>query len=300
MDWRLRAVELGMRLSGPKRRLSSADATRSDIEGRVVRPTSFAPPRGVARATQLSVTRIAGATVYRVGPQRAQPVGSRVVYLHGGGYTAEVSPRHWRFVRQIAERCEAEVTVPIYPLAPTATAEETVPLVGRILDEACVRAGAQPVVAMGDSAGGGLALAVAQRRLAAGLPPPRLILISPWLDATLADPAVADIEPNDGLLGRPGLAESARMYAGDLRLDDPLVSPLFGPVAGLADIDVFTGTADLLNPDAHRLAQRCADAGVTCRVHEASGMPHVYPLLPLLPAAVAAREEIFSLVRFQA
>jgi epsilon-lactone hydrolase len=298
VDWRLRTVELGIRLTGAKRRLSSAEATRADIERRVLRPAPFAPSRRIVSRSRLAVSRVGGAPVYVLSvsdPERDHP---SVLYLHGGGYTAEMSAFHWRLVRQIAERCDAEVTVPIYPLAPTAVAETTVPLVGRILDDLCRRVGADSVVVMGDSAGGGLALASAQRRLSAEQAPPSgLILISPWLDATLADSRVAATEPRDAMLGRAGLSESARLYAGDRAVEDPMVSPLFGPVEGLRDIDVFTGTADLLNPDAHRLAEGCARAGVSCRIHEAPHMPHLYPLLPLLREAATARREIFSLIR---
>lgn len=298
VDWRLRTVELGIRLTGAKRRLSSSEATRADIERRVLRPTAFAPPRRVARTSRLAVHRVGGAPVYTLSTTDPGRTRRWVLYLHGGGYTAEISPFHWSLIRRVAERCDAEVTVPIYPLAPTAGAATTVPLVGQILDDLSQRADADSVVVMGDSAGGGLSLAMAQRQLSEGRPPPaRLILISPWLDATLADPRSAAIEPRDVMLGRAGLGESARMYAGDLGLDDPMVSPLFGPVAGLCAIDVFTGTADLLNPDAHRLAQRCTAAGVCCRIHEVRDVPHAYPLFPLLPAAGAAREEIFSLIR---
>lgn len=297
MDWRLRVVELGMRMTGIKRRLSSAEVTRADIERRVVRPTSFAPPRRMAANTRLAVTRVGGSPVYTVAVTDPDRIRRRVLYLHGGAYTAEISPFHWRLIRRMAERCHAEVTVPIYPLAPTAGAETTVPLVGQILEELCGRSGSDPVVVMGDSAGGGLSLAVAQRRLAGHRPPPaRLILISPWLDATMGDPRVAAIERRDAMLGRAGLSESARLYAGALEVDDPMVSPLFGPLEGLCAIDVFTGTADLLNPDAHRLAERCERAGVPCRIHEEVEMPHVYPLLPLLREGAAARERIFSLI----
>lgn len=298
MDWRLRLVESGIRLTGAKRRLSSAEATRADIGRRVVRPTSFAPPRKLAGSACVEVSRVEGVVVYSLTARSGGPALGRVLYLHGGAYTAEISPFHWRFVHHIARRCGAEVTVPIYPLAPTAEAAATVPLVQEILAALVEQAGAQPVVVMGDSAGGGLSLAVAQRRVAAGRPPPgRLILISPWLDATMADPATVAIEPRDVMLGRAGLSESARMYAGSRDVDDPMVSPLFGAMEGLCAIDVFTGTADLLNPDAHRLAARCAAAGVDCRVHEEPDMPHAYPLIPLLPAAARAREEIFSLVQ---
>ena len=308
MNWRLSAAELGLRLTGAKRRLTSTERTRADIQRRVLRPESFAPPRRLARRADIAVHRVAGMPVYRLAPSSTAPHSGGgpeggparriVVYLHGGGYTAEISPFHWRLVARIAERTGAEVRVPIYPLAPLAGAATTVPATAEVLDAWDEDAGADGLVVMGDSAGAGLSLAAAQYRLARGRPAPRrLILISPWLDATVADPRTSAIEPVDAMLGRAGLSESARLYSGDLDTSDPLVSPLFGDLAGLGPVDVFTGTADLLNPDAHRLAERCAEAGVVCRIHEAEAMPHGYPMVPLLREGAAARAEIFALIR---
>ena len=291
-------METGIRLTRAKRRLSSAKITRADIERRLVRPESFAPPRRMVRAGGISVSQLAGIPVYRVGaPERAGSSRAAVLFLHGGGYTAEISPRHWRFVRDIAHHGRAEVVVPIYPLAPLSSAAQTVPWVGEVLDDLCERKGAERVVVMGDSAGGGLSVAVAQLRRANGrAQPARLVLISPWLDASLSDPRHAEIEPRDAMLGRAGLSESARLYAGELKVTDPRVSPLFGEVYDLAPSDVFTGTADLLNPDAHRWVDKCVGVGVQSRLHEAEDMPHDYPLMPLLPAGAAARRLAASIV----
>ena len=88
---------------------------------------------------------------------------------------------------------------------------------------------------------------------------------------------------------------AARWYAGDLSPADPKISPLFGNMAGLPPMAVFTGTHDLLNPDAHRLKARAAQQGVPVELYEYPGMFHVWLLAPI-PEARRAREQIKFLI----
>ena len=156
--------------------------------------------------------------------------------------------------------------------------------------------GADRVVLMGDSAGGGLALAVGQGLRDRGVRPRRMVLLAPWLDVATDDPASRAIADRDPMLAIPGLIEAGRAYAGPLALDDPRVSPIHGSLGGLPPITVFTGTEDLLNPDSHRLAEACAAAGVSCELIETAGQPHVYPVLPTREGQ-AARRQIISRLR---
>jgi acetyl esterase/lipase len=261
----------------------------------MLRPASFAPPRGLGRAVALSVRREGTGPVYLLQPPSAAG-DVVVVYLHGGSYTGEILFWHWRLVRYLTLAAPADVTVPIYPLAPWTTASATVPGVTGLLHR--LLADPRPVVVMGDSAGAGLAVAAAQQlRDEHGVRPARLVLISPWLDVTGDDPAEAVIEPRDRMLALPGGREHGRFYAGDLDLRHPWVSPLFGDVAGLAPIDVFTGTHDMINPQAHRLVAACRAGGTPVRLHEEPGMQHDYPLLPLVRQGRRARAELARIVR---
>jgi epsilon-lactone hydrolase len=104
-------------------------------------------------------------------------------------------------------------------------------------------AGEGGVSIMGDSAGGGLALAVAQQfGRSASTALRRLILIAPWLDITLDEAAWDADVPRDAMLDRPGLREAGRLYRGELSETDPRVSPLNGDLSQLPPISLFTGT----------------------------------------------------------
>jgi triacylglycerol lipase len=112
--------------------------------------------------------------------------------------------------------------------------------------------GADEVSVYGDSAGGGMALAIAQLLVSRGTPTPsRMVLISPWLDVTMTNPAIASID--DPILRTASLRTAGQRWAGDLSPTDPLVSPLYGSLAGLPPTAVYCGNMDLLAADVVQL-----------------------------------------------
>jgi len=133
---------------------------------------------------------------------------------------------------------------------------------------------------VGNSAGGGLSLAAAQWLREAGHPQPNaLILICPGVNGTLNQCTQAHAA-RDVMQDVPGMIEAFRMYAGDLDVTHPFVSPLNGTFDGLAPMLIFTGTSDLYHPDIVTLASKAASAGVPVEMHVRNGLQHNYPLLP--------------------
>ena len=235
-----------------------------------------------------------GFEVYSVRPRAARASGGgAVVYLHGGAYTNEIVEQQWGFVGHLARTVGCEVLVPVYGLAPAHHAPEALALVSDLLTD-LVADGRRCVLA-GDSAGGGLALAAAQlaspevRRAVAGL-----VLIAPWVDLTMANPAIDEIEPHDPWLTRAGLHPIARSWADGIPLDDPRVSPLHGDLGGLPPVEVWVGTRDITLPDCRELGARMP-AGAAFALHVEDGAIHDYPLLPA-PEGRAARREIAARV----
>ncbi len=175
----------------------------------------------------------------------------------------------------------AEVTVPIYPLAPHGTASQTVPVATDIAADLIARCGAEHVTLMGDSAGGNIVLAIARTLCDRGLAQPRqLVLISPVLDISKSNPAIPSVARYDRVLSLAGSSAGQRLYAGELDSKDPLVSPLYANLTGLAPMVHFSGTHDIHNPDARDFAGRARDAGITMDYHEAAGAQHSYALMP--------------------
>ncbi|MCY0944906.1 alpha/beta hydrolase fold domain-containing protein [Streptomyces antarcticus] len=293
---RSKALSAALAATGRRRRFASAEAVRTRVAQSARRPASHLPPRSLGRVADISRTFVGAWPVYDVCPRGGEP-DARVLYFHGGGFVDELERRHWAMVRALVVRARARVVVPAYALAPRGTADRTVPVAADLLSGLIESGGAGGTVLLGDSSGAGLALAGAQRlRDRTGTQPSRIVLVCPWLDVTMSHPDQAAIEAADPLSARPGLLEAGRLYAGTLPAEDPRVSPLRGTFAGLAPMTVFTGTRDVLATDGRELLRRARAAGVEAELHEGTGLPHGYPLLPV-PEGRAARDRIVELVR---
>jgi acetyl esterase/lipase len=279
-----------------RHRLDSPSKVERYVRERSVRPAPYAPPRRLDRKVAFSVDTRRGWTCYRVVPRNAPKPTQRVLYVHGGGFIHEIIPLHWSLIAKIANKGPAEVTVPIYPLAPHSTASQTVPVATDIAADLMARSGAQNVTLMGDSAGGNIVLGIAQTLRQCGLPQPRhLVLISPVLDMSKSNPAIASVAGYDRMLSVAGSTASTQLYIGELDSKDPLVSPLYADLTGLAPMILFSGTHDIHNPDARDFVARARAAGVSVDYHEEPGAQHVYPLLPTAEGA-AARNLIAAVV----
>jgi epsilon-lactone hydrolase len=268
-----------LRIIRHKRNLDSPERVRRDIDRRMLRPESYAPPRRVQRRVDISVEIRHDWRCYELTPRGEDP-DVRVLYLHGGAYIEEISALQWTAVAKLAVEAPARIIVPIYPLAPYRTAAATVETATQIASDLLAEHGPD-VMLLGDSAGGGLALAIAQRlRDHDDRQPRRIVLISPWLDATMSNPAIHDVHPHDTVLSAPGLAEAGRIYAGELDPADPRVSPIHGDFHGLAPVMVQSSTHDILNADCREFVARARASGVQVDYDELTGGHHNYSLFP--------------------
>lgn len=282
------------------------------------------PPRRLEwNAQQLKRTElaqrsedIAGSELITLFPDH--PTNRHVFYLHGGGYALEASPFHKEIQEYFVKTYGLKVSAFDYPLAPEHTAQVTLERTLAAYLRLVFLYPDDHFYLFGDSAGGGLALSLAQhlqeKRATANsetaatagqkatqstdqryeqLPvsvPEKLALISPWLDLTLSDPRISAIEDKDVLLQRDLLAEAARNYAGGLPLEDPRVSPLKGPLENLGQLLVISGTDDILNPDVLRLQERInalgsqESSGTCLHLEIAPDMMHDFVVYPLKEA----------------
>ena len=208
-----------------------------------------------------------------------------VYYLHGGGYTSPADGAHLRYALRLAAHLDAEVVLPDYPLAPEHTWRDS----HRVLvDDLGARTARQErVVVVGDSAGGGLALALTMSlRDLRGHLPSHLVLHSPWVDLTSSTPDTYALDAIDPWLSIGKLDAYAAWWAGSPDdLARPEVSPALGDLAGLPPTLMFCGTRDLLVPGCRLLADRAAAAGWPLTYLEAPDLIHVFPILPVIPEA---------------
>jgi epsilon-lactone hydrolase len=277
----------------------SEEALAHHIEHNRIGPV--APPRAMRRRVDVSSRPYREREVFTVRPKPRrrgkdwadQP--GHVLYLHGGAFVEGIFWWHWYFIARMVERLGMTFTVPLYPLAPEHDAATigafTLSLYRELLADR-----PEPLVVMGDSAGGGLTVALIQQAVASGLTAPAAqVLLSPWLDLTMTDPAQEALEEIDPLLSRAGPEAAGRWYAGAWPTTDPRVSPMFGDIAALPRTLLICGTHDILVTDARRFRALASAAGVPVEYHEEDGLIHAYPLL-FFPESRKARDRIMHFV----
>jgi acetyl esterase/lipase len=284
------------------RDLDSVDAERARIErwhGRFDRslPTRVVP-RFARRFSVVTETVSAGSLEfpsYAITPRGVEPRRT-VVYVHGGGFVAPIDPFHVRYAARLAQALRARVVLPDYPLTPEHTWRDS----HDALADLTARWARDPgLVLAGDSAGGGIALALAQTLRERGGPQPeRLLLHSPWVDLTTSTPDTAAFAERDTWLFLGKMYAYADWWAGSHDdLARPEVSPALGSLDGLPPALAFCGTRDLLAPGCRLLADRAAASDWDLTYVEVPDLIHVFPLLPLVPEARRAWRQTLEFLR---
>jgi acetyl esterase/lipase len=251
---------------------------------------SSKPPWFTTLGLNVKRSEFEGMPVWTI--QSPTPSDKTVIAIHGGAYILQPMVLHWLNYAALARDTGATVVVPIYPLAPQGTAATVVPVIADFITDEVDRNGADNVSVYGDSACGGLALAAMQELVRRGDPTPaKMVLLSPWLDVTMADPRLASVK--DPVLRSASLREAGLEWAGTLDPDDPRVSPINGSLAGLPPTTVYSGSLDLLSVDALRLRDTASSEGADFTFVLRSGVMHDWPILPL-PEGFAVQKQLFG------
>lgn len=200
-----------------------------------------------------------------------------ILYLHGGAYVMEASYKHWQFLEEIVDRTGMTLVLPDYPLTPKNTYKEVFDMIKPLYEDMILKLGKDKVILMGDSAGGGIALGLLQKTGEEnGTMPYKTILLSPWLDVRMTNPAIEEKEKVDPVLLKEALIVSGKKYAGSDGMESYLVNPILGPVDKLENITIYTGTYDMLNPDVHEFMKRAKAEGVNIDLREKEKAIHIW------------------------
>lgn len=244
-----------------------------------------------------AVGQAGGAPLYRIAPSRPPgAAGPLILYFHGGGYILGGLSTHAGFCARLGRALSGEVLFADYRLAP----EHPFPMAWQdgvaAYQEAVLRAAGRPVLLAGDSAGGGLALAVAHEAMSLGVPPAGLVLISPWVDLTLSGATMVSNAATDPMLSMKILTRMRGHYLQGAEPGDRRASPLFDIHNKLPPVLILYSATEVLASDATRLADKLRQGGTAVTIRAWKGQPHVFPLLRFSPAAGGAMREIARFV----
>jgi len=218
-----------------------------------------------------------------------------ILYLHGGAYNIGSTKSHRNLTAHLAKASEATILLLDYRLAPEhpypAALIDAVKAYKWLIDGGHL---AEDIVIVGDSAGGGLAVATALSLKGEGLQMPRALgLISPWADMTMSGESVKSKADLDPMIRKDWLDAMINNYATDLPPDSPLCSPIYADLEGLPPVYIQVGSDEILLDDAVRLAQRIESSGGRVNLDVWEDMWHVWHFQAgLIPEANKAIEQM--------
>ena len=217
-----------------------------------------------------------------------------VFYIHGGGYQHDFSAFHWKFIKKLTDQTDAAVIAPAYHLIPFGTCQDAFDLIVPLYRKYADKKAEKKIIIMGDSSGGGLALALVEYlKVEKMRMPDETILLSPWVDASMENPELLDFTAKDPWLTIPWLKVCGRHWAGQYNIHDYRVSPIYGNVGGISNVTVFLGTRELFYPDVVKFFAMLDTKGNELIIGQ--DMMHVFPILPI-PEAKKYCSRIFETI----
>ena len=235
-------------------------------------------PRNISDLYELKVENYIGRKVFVVTPKSREKTDKIILYFHGGSYMAEATKQHWEFIGKLIDDTGATVILPDYPLTPKYNYKDVFNMVVPLYKEIDERIDIENrLIVMGDSAGGGLSLALLERMSEENFKmPEKTILISPWLDVRLNNPDIEEVEKRDKKLNKEALKLSGIAYAGEDGINSYLVNSIDGDLSKIKNLTILVGTDDILNPDAHKLQEKANQVSVEIDLKEYENASHIW------------------------
>lgn len=222
-----------------------------------------------------------------------------ILYLHGGAFVLGSINTHRTLAVDLSRVTRARVLLLDYRLAPEypfpAALDDALRAYRWLLAQGISY---RSVVFAGDSAGGGLTIALLLSAQEAGEPmPAAAICLSPFVDLTLTGESIKTRAKVDVMVPAELMPYAVEAYLGEIDPATPLASPLYADLHGLPPLLIQVGTEEVLYDDATRLAANARAAGVDATLEVWDGMFHVWQAWGwLLPEAQRAIDHIGKFV----
>lgn len=234
-------------------------------------------PKEIEQECKIETKQFMGRKIFILKDKNTTSNSKYILYFHGGSYVAEATQNHFKFLEKIAKDTKYTIIMPDYPLTPKYTYDDVFDMVVPLYKEIMSKIENNDLILMGDSAGGGLALALYEKISTDFIDiPSKTILISPWLDVRMQNENISEVSKNDDILGKEKLILAGRAYAGKDGMDKYLVNPIMGDLSKLNNISIFTGTYDILNPDALLLKEKADEVGGDVKLKVYDKAKHIW------------------------
>ncbi len=273
----------------------SAEQTLEEVRTIYDKATrAFPLPADIARE---DVT-LGGVPAERLTPQQARK-DQALIYLHGGGYGTGSPRSHRHLAGDIAKRAGVVALVPEYRLAPENPFPAAVDDALAVYRDTLKQFAPGRIAIAGDSAGGGLTVAVLLAARDAGLPmPAAAICISPWTDMTASGASYSERAAADPLVTMDGLVRWRQFYIADGDRRAPLASPAHADLKGLPPLLIQVGGDEILLDDARLLADKARAVGIDTVLEVWPQMIHVWHWYwPMLDEGERANAAIAKFMR---
>ncbi|MBM3619214.1 MAG: alpha/beta hydrolase [Alphaproteobacteria bacterium] len=273
----------------------SAEQTLDEVRTIYDKATrAFPLPADIAREE----VALGGVPAERLTPQQARK-DQALIYLHGGGYGTGSPRSHRHLAGDIAKRAGVVALVPEYRLAPENPFPAAVDDALAVYRDVLKQFTPGRIAIAGDSAGGGLTIAVLLAARDAGLPmPAAAICISPWTDMTASSASYTERAAFDPLVTMEGLVRWRQCYIGDGDRRQPLASPAHADLKGLPPLLIQVGGDEILLDDSRLLADKARAVGIDTVLEVWPQMIHVWHwYFPMLDEGERANAAIAKFMR---
>jgi acetyl esterase/lipase len=231
------------------------------------------------------------------------PIGSDpdkvILYLHGGGYVIGSPHTHRALAGKISKGTGLNCLVIDYRKAPEnpypAALDDAIAAYLYLIEEKLYKP--ENIIVIGDSAGGGLTVALQYALRDFQLPLPRAsVLLSPYLDLAQKGRSIKQNAKNDRFLDVFEMRKWAKLYATYHDLKNPYISPLYGDLRGLPPMLIQASESEVLYDDARRLVQKARKARVEVHFQVWSGLIHWWHMFSTMPESKEAIDKIVDFV----
>ena len=278
----------------------ATSAYKGRVNGPEARASFDAMIGAVPAAADVNIEpgNVGGVTGWWCRPRGAR-LDAQTLFVHGGGYVLGSARSFCNFVGHLARGTETDTFIPDYRLAP----ENPFPAA---IDDVCAvyrgmtESDSKAVVLAGESAGGGLVLALLSiigAQSINAMPMPRgAAVFSPWTDLALTGASYQNRADADPIFTRVSMEGVAAQYLQGAKATDPKASPLYSALRGLPSIRIDVGEDEVLLDDSRVYAERAHAAGTDVSLSVWVGMSHCFPFN--IGRLAAAGQAVDAICRF--